>query len=105
MPALRIATKPIKEASKVASVYQKAKITNAQNVVNSLKSTSRLHTEFHGPSNGARGGGERCHKVFVKYPQAAIRDWRLSETVAPWGRWRGTAIYVKSVPLHQFIAT
>lgn len=60
MPALRIATKPIEEASKIASVYQKAKITNAQNVVNTPKKAPVdciLSSMAHqmGPEGGGRG--------------------------------------------------
>lgn len=61
MPALRIATKPIEEASKVASVYPKATKSQTPKTLSTppKKSTSRLHTEFHGPVKwGQRGRRE-----------------------------------------------
>lgn len=51
MPTLRIDTKPIEEAPKVASVHHEATKSQTPKKLSTpqKKSTSRLHTEFHGP--------------------------------------------------------
>jgi hypothetical protein len=63
MLALRIATKPVEVAPKVASVYQKA--TKSQTPKTSTppkKAPFGCILSSMAPSNGARGGVERYHK-------------------------------------------